>query len=162
MAMGLLVASSAVAQGRLPQCAAATSVPWNNCEGALTMPNGDKYVGEFRNGKPNGQGIISWANGNKYVGAISDGKMNGKGTLTWADGSISVGEFNDGQPASSTASAYWALIANFHPVITRDIWDNFPARRYASGLVKSGNKRATKLTAGERTLAVPCLKTAIA
>jgi len=102
LVLGLLVPSSAVAQGRLPQCPADTSVSWNNCEGALTMPNGDKYVGEFRDGKPNGQGVISWTNGSKYVGSISDGKMNGKGTLTWADGSISVGEFNDGKPASST------------------------------------------------------------
>ena len=86
------------AQGRLPQCPADTSVPWNNCEGALTMPNGDKYVGEFRDGKPNGQGVITWTNGSKYVGGISDGKMNGKGTLTWADGTISVGEFRDGRP----------------------------------------------------------------
>jgi hypothetical protein len=72
--------------GRLPQCPADTSVPWNNCEGALTMPNGDKYVGEFRDGKPNGQGVITWTNGSKYVGGISDGKMNGKGTLMWPDG----------------------------------------------------------------------------
>jgi len=100
--LGLLLASSAVAQSHLPQCPADTSVLWNNCEGVLTMPNGDKYVGEFRDGKPNGQGVITWTNGSKYVGGISDGKMNGKGTLTWADGSISVGEFNDGKPASTT------------------------------------------------------------
>ena len=31
--------------------------------GALTMPNGDKYVGQFRDGKPNGRGVITWDQG---------------------------------------------------------------------------------------------------
>jgi hypothetical protein len=47
---------------------------------------GDKYVGEFRDGKPNGQGTYTWANGNKYVGEYRDGKRHGQGILTYADG----------------------------------------------------------------------------
>jgi len=31
-------------------------------------PDGDKYVGEFKDDKPNGQGTYTWTDGEKYVG----------------------------------------------------------------------------------------------
>ena len=37
---------AAVAQSRLPQCP--SDAIWSNCEGTISSPNGDKYVGEFR------------------------------------------------------------------------------------------------------------------
>jgi hypothetical protein len=36
-----------------------------------------KYIGEFRDGKEEGEGTFSWPNGNKYIGKWKDGKMNG-------------------------------------------------------------------------------------
>ena len=44
-----------------------------------TWLNGNKYVGEYKNGKPHGQGTYTWANGNKYVGEFKDAKRNGLG-----------------------------------------------------------------------------------
>ena len=59
---------------------------WHYCDGQLTVassvPNfaGDKYLGEFRNGKPHGQGTYTAANGDKYVGEYRDNKRHGQGT----------------------------------------------------------------------------------
>ena len=59
------------------------------------MPMADKYVGEFKDGKRNGQGTYTYANGNKYVGEFKDDKRNGQGTFTYANGDKYVGEFKD-------------------------------------------------------------------
>ena len=66
---------------------------WTNCFGTITWASGSKYVGEFRNGKKNGQGTYTWANGYKYVGEYKNGKRNGQGTYTWASGAKYVGEY---------------------------------------------------------------------
>jgi hypothetical protein len=58
---------------------------------------GDKYVGEFKYGKYYGQGTLTYANGDKYVGEFSN-KPNGQGTYTYAEGHKYVGEFRDDKP----------------------------------------------------------------
>jgi hypothetical protein len=69
-----------------------------NGQGTYTYPNGEKYVGEYRDGKENGQATYTYPSGDKYVGEYRDGKRNGQGTYTWPDGSKFVGEYQDGQP----------------------------------------------------------------
>ena len=56
---------------------------WTNCVGTHTFANGT-YVGEWRDGLPNGQGTITFANGNKFVGEWRDDKMHGQGTFITA------------------------------------------------------------------------------
>ena len=56
-----------------------------------TFDNGDKYVGEVKNGKMHGQGTYTWPDGNKYVGEWQDSKRNGQGTYTWSNGDKYVG-----------------------------------------------------------------------
>ena len=46
------------------------------------------YVGEVRNGVPNGQGIETLPSGAKYVGEWKDGKYHGQGTFTFLDGDV--------------------------------------------------------------------------
>jgi hypothetical protein len=63
-------------------------------------PNGDKYVGEFKNGKKHGQGTYyflgkSQWKGDKYVGEYKDDKKHGQGKYTFADGSEYVGELSN-------------------------------------------------------------------
>ena len=77
----------------LPNCPDDLTVRWHNCFGTYTWANGDKYVGEYQDGKRHGQGTYTWANGNKYVGEFQDGKRHGQGTYTFADGSQEQGYF---------------------------------------------------------------------
>ena len=70
---------------------------WHNCFGTHTFGNGNKYVGEYRDGKFNGQGVYTTANGDKYVGEWRDDLPNGQGTFTFADGRVKEGIFKDGE-----------------------------------------------------------------
>jgi hypothetical protein len=75
---------------------------WFDCVGTHTYTNGDKYVGEWRDGKRHGQGTLTLANGDKYVGEWRDNKWHGQGTYAhgpssqWA-GQKYVGEYRDGK-----------------------------------------------------------------
>jgi hypothetical protein len=64
---------------------------WDNCFGAM-----DPYVGQWKDGLPDGQGTYTWADGEKYVGEWKDGLPDGLGTFTTPDGFKYVGEFKDG------------------------------------------------------------------
>ena len=79
----------AQAQSRLPACS------WfgvkDNCVGETTLTNG-KYVGEFKDDKPNGQGTLKYRDGSQYVGEFKDGHRNGQGTHTVRNWTY-VGEF---------------------------------------------------------------------
>ena len=44
-----------------------------------------KYVGEFKDGKRNGNGIFNSPDGSKYVGEFQDGKKHGQGIITEVD-----------------------------------------------------------------------------
>ena len=56
----------------------------------------EKYVGEYKDGKRNGQGTVTWSDGKNYIGEFKDGKFNGHGKLTWSDGKKYVGEWKNG------------------------------------------------------------------
>ena len=47
----------------LPKCPSDTKVYWHNCFGTHTWDDGDKYVGEFKDNKYNGQGIYYFRDG---------------------------------------------------------------------------------------------------
>ena len=47
-------------------------------QGTLTWPDGQKYVGAFKDDKKHGQGVITWLNGDEYVGEWIDDKVNGR------------------------------------------------------------------------------------
>jgi hypothetical protein len=97
--LSLVVASAALAQSNLPQCPADTTQGfWDNCQGSYTQSSDNsKYIGEFRNGRPNGQGTLTWPDGTKYMGQFLDGNIWGKGTLTWTSGDKYIGEFHGGK-----------------------------------------------------------------
>ena len=86
--------------------------------GTYVWYNGDKYVGEWNNGRINGQGTYTYADGYKYVGEWKDnfleglgivivetgeqegekyvgewknGRINGQGTFTYANGTTETG-----------------------------------------------------------------------
>ena len=98
---------SAMAQSSLPACQG-ESRTWTNCYGTYTFADGDKYVGEYKDGKRNGQGTYTAANGNKYAGEFKDDKRNGQGTYTFASGNKYVGEFKDGYASGQGTYFYLA------------------------------------------------------
>jgi len=56
-----------------------------------------KYIGEIKNGKPNGTGVLSSTFG-KYSGEVKNGMKHGQGTYTYKSGRKRVGEFRKGKP----------------------------------------------------------------
>jgi len=82
-------------QSQLPSCDLKSVNNWDNCQGSRQYPNG-VYVGEFRNGQPNGQGTFTAPDGTKYVGEFKDNTFDGQGSLTYLDGTKYVGEFRNG------------------------------------------------------------------
>jgi hypothetical protein len=78
---------------------------WTDCFGTLTFDSGEKYVGEWKDGKWNGKGTLTFASGEKeeelaavsssYVGEFKEGKRHGKGTYIYINGDKYVGEFKD-------------------------------------------------------------------
>jgi S1-C subfamily serine protease len=86
-----LLLGSADVSFALPPCGKS----FDNCFGTHTFPDGDKYVGEHKDGKQHGQGTYTFASGSKYVGKFKDGKQHGQGTSTYANGEKYVGEYKD-------------------------------------------------------------------
>jgi len=64
-------------------------------QGTLTFPDGENYVGEWKDDKKDGQGIYTFPDGQKYVGEWKDGLYHGQGTLTFPDGKKYIGEWKD-------------------------------------------------------------------
>ena len=93
----LTVVVGSVAAGSPPCRKAYQAETWTNCVGEKKFANGLKYVGEFRNGAPNGRGTYTFPSGAKYVGEFKNGKYDGQGTLTLPSGTQYVGEFMDGK-----------------------------------------------------------------
>jgi hypothetical protein len=67
----------------LPDCP--TNV-WHNCFGSYTWANGDKYIGDWKDNKRNGQGTLTFVSGEKYVGGFKNDKYDGQGTITFPSG----------------------------------------------------------------------------
>ena len=47
-----------------------------NGKGIMSYADGDKYDGDWKDGKKNGKGIMSYADGEKYDGDWKDDKIN--------------------------------------------------------------------------------------
>ena len=62
-------------------------------QGTFTYHNGEKYVGDWKNGKYHGHGTFTYPEGNMYVGEFKDGLKNGQGTFTYPDGDKYEGEW---------------------------------------------------------------------
>ena len=68
---------------------------WNG-EGTLYRADGTKkYEGNFKDGLFNGEGTLYYPNGAKYVGNFKDDLYNGEGTLYFANGDKYIGNFKD-------------------------------------------------------------------
>lgn len=76
-----------------------------NGEGTLAYPDGSRYEGFFRNGKPSGAGTFLYPNEDQYVGGFQNGMRNGSGRLSKKDGTVISGIWKDGEYMGETAGA---------------------------------------------------------
>jgi len=87
---------------KLPPCPTDQNQKFHNCWGKYVHSDGDKYVGEWKDGNKHGQGTFYWIGdslwkGDKYVGEYRNDKKHGQGTYTFANGDKYVGEFKSGE-----------------------------------------------------------------
>ncbi|MCH2045230.1 MAG: hypothetical protein MK212_14030 [Saprospiraceae bacterium] len=73
-----------------------TSGDCTNGFGHYEWKNGEKYIGNWREGKMFGYGVFYWVDGRKYIGQWQNGKLNGRGTMFYADGNIKSGYWENG------------------------------------------------------------------
>jgi hypothetical protein len=92
----VLSATVAIGEGGLPSCPASEMASWTDCQGSSSYPNGGTYVGEFRDGKPNGLGTLTYRHHGEYVGEFRDGWPSGRGAYAYPDGRRYVGEWRNG------------------------------------------------------------------
>lgn len=59
----------------------------------IIFSNGDKYIGQTKDGKPHGQGVAYYANGCKYEGEWKGDIRHGQGIYYWPDGEKYEGEW---------------------------------------------------------------------
>lgn len=68
-------------------------------QGTYTWKNGDQYTGQWEDNKRNGMGKMSYGNGNSYEGEWVANKAQGDGTLYFKNKDVYSGLFKDGQPS---------------------------------------------------------------
>ena len=93
---GILALSLSSSLYALPDFPSDISVTWHNCFGTFAV-DGSKYVGEWKEGKWDGQGTYTFADGRKYVGEFKENKYHGQGTYTYADGRVARGYYMNGE-----------------------------------------------------------------
>ena len=99
-----------------------------SCLGQVTntLPDGNKYIGEWKNGQPNGHGTIISPHGAVYVGELKNGKPDGKGVSTLPDGTRYECEFRDGIAGglgtitTADGKKYIGQLQRGHPQRSRD------------------------------------------
>jgi hypothetical protein len=70
----------------LPPCP--PSGVFHNCYGIKTWPTGEKYVGEWRNGKRTGWGMKQLSGGSRHFGEWWGGRRNGRGIKIGQSGHV--------------------------------------------------------------------------
>jgi len=90
---GVLATGTSVTAEPCPEGTKATESM--TCVGEMNFPNGEKYVGEVKDGQPHGRGTFIWPNGEKYVGDWKNGQRNGRGRFFWPDGTKYFGDFRN-------------------------------------------------------------------
>ena len=113
--------------------------------GILIYKNGDRYYGNFENGKKSRIGIFYFKrNGAKYKGEWKDNKMNGYGTYYYPNGTIYEGYFKDNKRHG------FGILKTLHGDIYKSFWNDgniedygtilYSDRRHYFGFIKNYKK----------------------
>ena len=87
-----VMCAGASGQSKLPPCN--KTIPtsqWTNCVGLFITPAGSRYVGEFKDGKPQGRATVLFRADDPlqrttYVGEVFNNRFHGRGVLYFSDG----------------------------------------------------------------------------
>jgi serine/threonine protein kinase len=133
---------------KLPPCKEPFVVnAWTDCVGKVAYPNGDSYVGDFKNGKFDGQGKYIYVNGDRYEGGYRNGVSEGQGTYIFANGEKYVGQWLNGKnngPGTFKQSDGGIYVGNFKD----NLRDGSGTLTLPSGLKVVGRYSAGKLVEG--------------
>jgi hypothetical protein len=103
-----------------------------------TYPSGEKYKGEFKDGKRHGKGKLVMSDSEYYEGEFKDDKMNGKGKLVMSDSEYYEGEFKDDEMTGNGIFHFEGNIykGNFIDAVLNDSNGEI---QYKNGNVYKGN-----------------------
>lgn len=103
----------------MPACQGHVST-WNDCFGtSLDGTTGNKYVGEFKNGKFSGEGKMLYVFGSTYLGQWKNGNRHGQGVYEFANGDKYVGQYKDNRYEGEGT-----LYATNGSIINQGLWAN--------------------------------------
>lgn len=74
--------------------------------GTWYYAQGDRYEGNFANGKRHGVGRYHFSNGNRYEGQFDNGAISGFGTYYYTNGDIYEGNYKNGKRCGAGISTY--------------------------------------------------------
>ena len=66
-------------------------------KGTYYCANGEIYNGDWVNGKRTGYGLYNWPNGDQYNGQFKHNKMHGSGKMTYANGKVKNGRWSNNE-----------------------------------------------------------------
>jgi hypothetical protein len=95
-------------KSKLSVCKDEDAVNWTNCFGTYVFTSGDKYKGEWKDGKKNGRGTYTWANGAKCESSYREDLTIGISDCIQNNGDRYVGEV-DGKGGYSGFGIYYFI-----------------------------------------------------
>ena len=101
--------------------------------GSLTFPDGEKYVGEYKDGSYHGHGTFTTPDGRKMVGEFREGQgwnvigydKNGNENIKWVKGKIESTQFGDNHEEVTLYRWNKTLWTSRLPDSQEDIWMEF-------------------------------------
>lgn len=87
--------------------------------GEKTYENGDRYIGTFKDGLPDGKGTFYYAGGTVWQGGLVKGLINGEGEVRYSTGSVYKGTMVNGE-----SSGYGKKYNNKGVLIYEGQWKN--------------------------------------
>jgi len=93
--VGVSWAAAGAEENHLPPCPKDQNLYYDRCVGIYRFPDGDTYVGPFKDNDFDGYGTYTFANGDRYEGDFKKGVYEGLGVFTFSDGYQKKGRFRN-------------------------------------------------------------------